>query len=169
VVAVSGEVEPDSQFVCDFADIKTWVQPLIDRWDHKHLNAFIKYPSSENIATYVGWYVTNTMPMSLQFRLVVRVSETENTWAVWDSSNVYDKQRIQFAPDAEWYDPQLPSVFDVPRALEEATKRVREYFQAYQDALIIQEQLTLYKQSMTTDSELKKVVEMIANDGKADE
>jgi 6-pyruvoyltetrahydropterin/6-carboxytetrahydropterin synthase len=74
-VHVKGEVNKDSGFVMDYADLKAAVQPIVDELDHRHLgswyhpmfdDAFIKenhfikglpfdfYPSSENLIVWIG-------------------------------------------------------------------------------------------------------------------
>jgi len=79
-VAISGEVNPDTGFVMDYADLKKAVQPLIDDLDHRHLGSwyhpmfdptftterfFVKglpfdfYPSSENLIVWIAHNLDN--------------------------------------------------------------------------------------------------------------
>jgi 6-pyruvoyltetrahydropterin/6-carboxytetrahydropterin synthase len=53
-VEVAGRVD-DRGWVMDFADIKTAVQPLIDRLDHQYLNDIpgLDNPTSENLALWL--------------------------------------------------------------------------------------------------------------------
>jgi 6-pyruvoyltetrahydropterin/6-carboxytetrahydropterin synthase len=72
-VTVSGEVDEETGFVMDYADIGEIVKPLIDALDHRHLGTwgqassachfqenrvmnlpFDFYPSSENIILWIG-------------------------------------------------------------------------------------------------------------------
>jgi 6-pyruvoyltetrahydropterin/6-carboxytetrahydropterin synthase len=47
-VTVSGPVDEHTGWVVDFADIKTAVNPLIARLDHRLLNDIIPNPTAEN-------------------------------------------------------------------------------------------------------------------------
>lgn len=54
-VHVSGELEPDTGWVMDFADLKRAFRPLFDQLDHRLLNeiAGLENPTSENLARWV--------------------------------------------------------------------------------------------------------------------
>jgi len=45
VVCVEGKVNEDSGFVMDYADISSYVKPLIEKLDHRHLGAWCVYAS----------------------------------------------------------------------------------------------------------------------------
>lgn len=108
-VSVFGPVNPATGFVMDFAELKKLVQPIIDRFDHQHLNAFVRYPSSENIALHIAYEL---LPHINMRDLRVEVSETENTWAVWDGREQY--ARALFADSdlsAEWRSPEFNKEF----------------------------------------------------------
>lgn len=84
-IHLDGPQDPVSQFVLDYGLLKGAVQPLIDVLDHNHLNDLLEYPSSENVAQWLG--IRLRLLLSGAFsRLVVRVSETVNAWAEWDSA-----------------------------------------------------------------------------------
>lgn len=71
---VEGEINPNTGFVIDYAEITSVVKPLIEKLDHKHLGATIAigwetpsmlyntvegmpdyfYPSSENLLNWIG-------------------------------------------------------------------------------------------------------------------
>jgi 6-pyruvoyltetrahydropterin/6-carboxytetrahydropterin synthase len=69
-VSVSGDVNPDTGFVMDFAEISEIMEPLITSLDHHHLGTWDKdwlpfnfdwagfqddlYPSSENLLLYIA-------------------------------------------------------------------------------------------------------------------
>lgn len=54
-VHVAGPVGATTGWVCDFADIKAAVKPLIDRLDHYYLNDIegLENPTSENLAVWI--------------------------------------------------------------------------------------------------------------------
>ncbi len=81
-VEVEGDLNPETQFVMDFAELGQVVQPLIDWLDHSHLNWIIIYPSSENVAAWLGYKISEKLR---RVRFIVSVSETSDSWASWDS------------------------------------------------------------------------------------
>lgn len=111
-VSISGPIDDDSQFILDYGRMKDIVQPIIDTLDHRHLNSFIRYPSAENIAIFIGAYLKQQMPERIT-RIVVQVRETENTEAVWDSDRIED-QALLALPDSntQWLPPVMPE--DLP-------------------------------------------------------
>jgi 6-pyruvoyltetrahydropterin/6-carboxytetrahydropterin synthase len=52
---VSGEVDPRTGWVMDFADLKEAFQPTYDRLDHNYLNDIsgLENPTSENLARWI--------------------------------------------------------------------------------------------------------------------
>jgi len=54
-VHVSGDVDPHTGWVMDFADIKTVFKPIHERLDHYYLNEVdgLENPTSENIARWI--------------------------------------------------------------------------------------------------------------------
>ena len=52
---VAGEVDPDTGWVMDFADVKAAFKPLYEQLDHHYLNDIegLENPTSENIAKWI--------------------------------------------------------------------------------------------------------------------
>jgi len=75
VVYCSGDLQPDKSWVIDYADIKSAVQPLIDRLDHKNLNEVLNpHTTAENIAFWFWWNLREKIPVCR-----VDIRETEGT------------------------------------------------------------------------------------------
>jgi len=77
----------------DFRDVKQWLQTILDRLDHKHLNQIAFFdginPSSENIAKYICG------EMQLQAAQTgVRVARVK----VWESENAV----VAYIPDENY-------------------------------------------------------------------
>ena len=89
VVELNGDLNPESQFVIDYCDLADVVDPIIERWDHKCLNSFVRYSSAENLAAHLADLIRAKLDFEFD-RLVIRVSETSKTWAVWDSTRRED-------------------------------------------------------------------------------
>lgn len=67
-VAVNGAINKETGFVMDYADLKSYVQPIVDQLDHSFLGAagdhyvefiptclpVVFYPSSENLLTWLA-------------------------------------------------------------------------------------------------------------------
>jgi 6-pyruvoyltetrahydropterin/6-carboxytetrahydropterin synthase len=70
-VHVSGEVDPVTGWVMDFADIKACFAPLHDQLDHRYLNEVpgLENPTSEILATWIWARLAPSLPLS---RVVVR-------------------------------------------------------------------------------------------------
>ena len=70
-VHVSGEVEPHSGMVLDFADIKAAFAPVHDCLDHRYLNDVdgLDNPTSENVARWLWERLDGSLPLA---RIVVR-------------------------------------------------------------------------------------------------
>jgi 6-pyruvoyltetrahydropterin/6-carboxytetrahydropterin synthase len=71
-VHVSGEVNRETGWIIDFADIKTAFEPLRQRLDHNYLNEIegLSNPTSENIARWIWNQLKPELP--LMNRVVVR-------------------------------------------------------------------------------------------------
>lgn len=151
---VTGGVNPRTGFVMDFSILKAIVQPLIDRLDHRHLNHFVRYPSSEYLAVHIAHYVLGKLDAeysSFQYeRLVVSVSETENTWAEWDSNDPEDMRMVTHASEEEeWMFPKVPySVSNVDEAIEGNKQVAAQHWECWNAAQALAEQLQLYKDTM---------------------
>ena len=85
--------------VIDFGEVKDWVMPLINSWDHslilhekdpiikkkmlgrQYKIAKVKFnPTAEHMAEYIYGYVFNIMPSRID-NIKVRVHETDTGWA----------------------------------------------------------------------------------------
>lgn len=62
---VSGEVDPVTGWVMDFADVKRAFQPIYDRLDHHYLNEIegLENPTSENLAHWVWQQAKPVLPL----------------------------------------------------------------------------------------------------------
>ena len=71
-VHVSGEVDPSSGMVMDFADIKVAFAPIRDRLDHYYLNEVegLSNPTSENLARWIWRHLRPMLPEL--YKVVVR-------------------------------------------------------------------------------------------------
>ncbi|MDI6742673.1 MAG: 6-carboxytetrahydropterin synthase QueD [Smithella sp.] len=76
-IHVSGEVDPRSGWVMDFADIVKAFQPLEEQLDHKCLNKVegLENPTSENIAR---WIWSRLYPVLPQLNKIVVQEGTES-------------------------------------------------------------------------------------------
>lgn len=81
-VEVSGEVNEESGFLIDYADIKAAVKPVVDQLDHCHLNEVAGLPLSttEFIARYLWERIKPGLPQLS--RIIIR--ETGNTQCVYE-------------------------------------------------------------------------------------
>ncbi len=63
-VHVSGEPDPRSGWVCDFAEIKRAFQPLYAQLDHNYLNDLpgLDNPTSENLARWIWQRLQPVLP-----------------------------------------------------------------------------------------------------------
>jgi 6-pyruvoyltetrahydropterin/6-carboxytetrahydropterin synthase len=156
-VTIEGVVQKGSQFVMDYGDLKEIVKPIIERFDHRHLNNFIIYPSAENIATHIAHLLWPKLQEKFNFR--IRVQETPNTDAVWDSMLHEDFARFD-DPEGEWKSPSLhhdAMVFEKGTTPQEAVKtaitrhheKASQLFQAFETEKTKAEQLQLYADSTT--------------------
>ena len=154
VVEAWGKVQQETQFVLDYAELKKIVQPLVDLFDHKHLNCFIRYPSSENVATFVAYQLLGEMEKHNVWRYQVRVSETESTWAVWSSDQVLDRERFTGINDSEWKAPTITNIQDVYKELEFVKQQAVGSFLEWESHQTKVEQLKLYMAAMNFKPEL---------------
>ena len=63
-IEVSGEVDEESGFLVDYAEIKRAVGPLLDQLDHKHLNDIegLEKPTTELIARWLWKRISASLP-----------------------------------------------------------------------------------------------------------
>jgi 6-pyruvoyltetrahydropterin/6-carboxytetrahydropterin synthase len=71
-VHLSGEVDPDSGWVMDFADLKAAFRPVHEQLDHHYLNEIpgLENPTSENLAKWIYDRLSPNLP--LLSRIVVQ-------------------------------------------------------------------------------------------------
>lgn len=154
-VELEGPVQKESQFVLDYAELTDIVEPLIERWDHRHLNSFVRYPSAENLATHLADLLRPKLSGDLN-QLIVAVSETQKTWAVWDSSNREDLLLLDRSPmDAEWRAPDVPipvygkNEMFLQDAIEKQDDKIAKVLEQLNKELATREQYSLYLDSLT--------------------
>jgi 6-pyruvoyltetrahydropterin/6-carboxytetrahydropterin synthase len=66
IIHVSGEVDPQSGMVMDFADIKSAFKPIVaERLDHYYLNEVegLENPTSENLAQWIWQRLKPPLPL----------------------------------------------------------------------------------------------------------
>jgi 6-pyruvoyltetrahydropterin/6-carboxytetrahydropterin synthase len=121
-VEVEGPLVPASQFVMDYATLSSIVEPIVERFDHRHLNCLIQYPSAENISIHIAHELRPQL--AGMDRIVVAVSETEKTWAIWDSRRTQDLRilDVQSDDEQEWRAPKMEKVIT---DVEKAKDRIR--------------------------------------------
>jgi 6-pyruvoyltetrahydropterin/6-carboxytetrahydropterin synthase len=61
---VSGDIQADSGWVMDFADVKAAFKPIYDRLDHHYLNDIegLENPTSERLAVWIWDQLTPSLP-----------------------------------------------------------------------------------------------------------
>ena len=82
VLAVAGPVQPDVDWLIDYADIhKAW-RPLYDQLDHRYLNDVegLANPTSENLARWIWQRLRPELPQLCR----VTVSETCDSRCVYE-------------------------------------------------------------------------------------
>lgn len=115
-VEVRGRVDINTGFVMDYAVLKTFVQPIIEQLDHRHLNEYMCYPSAENIAAYFAIRLQKDLEDYGNFS--VTIHETADTTATWDSTVAYDQKQIAVGSNIDADEPRpgfLPPLVEVKR------------------------------------------------------
>ena len=84
-VYVSGEVDPRTGWIIDFAEIKAAFKPLHDQLDHHYLNDIdgLENPTSENIARWVWKRLKPALPLLCK----VVVHETCTTKCIYSGED----------------------------------------------------------------------------------
>jgi len=150
-VEVEGDVRKDSQFVLDYADLSKLVEPIVDRFDHQHLNFYIQYPSAENIALHIAHELR--LPLSGMDRLIVRVSETAKTWAVWDSGRTADLRMLEDPSEGnQWRAPRQERVITDLGLAREKIQRLSK---------LASTSLDIYTQYMTEAASLQMYIDSL--------
>jgi 6-pyruvoyltetrahydropterin/6-carboxytetrahydropterin synthase len=151
-VEVHGPVKSETGFVRDYYDLTEAVQPIVDRFDHQLLNCFVRYPSSENLAIHIAHeLVYRLFPRNQDFRLVrlvVGISETQKTWAAWDSASASDLAMFSQDLDAEWRAPTVQACGDIPAELAVLKGEIRVAWANFRSVLTRATQLQMYVDSL---------------------
>lgn len=150
-VELYGPVVQETGFVLDFNLLDELVEPLLDRWDHKLLNCFVRYPTSENIALHFTHALRAAIPSSYNVgRLCVSVSETDKTWAVCDTNSFADSKMLNYGGlEADWTSPDIGcGGADLTLTIGNAKAMLPDLQKKYIDALTRIEQLNMYMQSL---------------------
>lgn len=76
---VEGEVNPDTGYIIDFAEIKRRAEPIVEALDHRLLNEVegLAAPTAENLAKWIYDRLKPTLPELT----MVRVRESEDSIA----------------------------------------------------------------------------------------
>jgi 6-pyruvoyltetrahydropterin/6-carboxytetrahydropterin synthase len=76
---VEVEVEGDTSggMVLDFADLRGQIRSVLGRYDHRHWNDFLDYPTVENICARIAGELAG----KLTFPFKVKVFEGRGKWA----------------------------------------------------------------------------------------
>jgi 6-pyruvoyltetrahydropterin/6-carboxytetrahydropterin synthase len=76
-VDVTIEGEASGGMVVDFADLKARTREVLQRYDHRHWNDVLEFPSVENICSLLSRELREKIP----FPMVIRVWEGNGKWA----------------------------------------------------------------------------------------
>jgi 6-pyruvoyltetrahydropterin/6-carboxytetrahydropterin synthase len=79
-VEVIVEGEHSRGMVMDFAELKARTREVLQRYDHRHWNDVLEFPSVENICALLADQLRERIPLPL----VVRVWEGRGKWAEMD-------------------------------------------------------------------------------------
>jgi 6-pyruvoyltetrahydropterin/6-carboxytetrahydropterin synthase len=85
---LEGEIDPITGYVYDLGELKRLVRKEItERFDHRNLNLDCeefkdRTPSAENIAVVIWDILRQHIPS--EYKLMVRLSETENNWVEYE-------------------------------------------------------------------------------------
>jgi len=81
-VEVEVEGPSDGGMVVDFAELKAQVRTVLGRYDHRHWNDFLDYPTVENICERLA----TELAAALAFPFSIRVHEGHGKWAATSSA-----------------------------------------------------------------------------------
>ena len=81
-VEVTGDVDPSTGFLIDYAAIKAVVRPIIDLLDHRHLNDVEGLPltTAEHIAAFLWHRIKPQLPSLSR----ITISETASTKCIYE-------------------------------------------------------------------------------------
>jgi len=80
-VEVEVEGPAEGGMVVDFADLKAQVRTVLGRYDHRHWNDFLDYPTVENICARLA----TELAAALSFPFSITVHEGNGKWAATSS------------------------------------------------------------------------------------
>jgi len=76
-IEMTVEGETTSGMLLDFAELKQQLREVLARYDHRHWNDFLEFPSVENICELLATQLRER----IRFPFVVRVWEGQGKWA----------------------------------------------------------------------------------------
>ena len=76
-VEVVVEGEASGGMVIDFADLRGRIREVLGRYDHRHWNDFLEFPTVENICALLAAQLSERLP----FPFRIRVYEGYGKWA----------------------------------------------------------------------------------------
>jgi 6-pyruvoyltetrahydropterin/6-carboxytetrahydropterin synthase len=84
-IHVKGDVDPQTGWVMDFADMKQAFQPVHDQLDHSYLNDIdgLSNPTSENLSRWIWTHLRPALP--LLSKVIVR--ETCTSGAIYEGED----------------------------------------------------------------------------------
>lgn len=92
-VSLVGYVNGRTGFVMDYGEMSDLLNPLVDLFDHHHLNDVMEYPSAENLATLFGGILSPLLAANYRTTftgIIVELCETSKTKARWEAHNSPD-------------------------------------------------------------------------------
>ncbi|NJE84493.1 6-carboxytetrahydropterin synthase [Thermococcus sp. CX2] len=75
-VAVEGELREG--YVMDFLELRRIVNEIIERLDHRNLNALFENPTTENVALWIAEEVKKKLPEGVRLQRIVLWEGEEN-------------------------------------------------------------------------------------------
>lgn len=84
-VHVESTLDPAFGWVVDFGDIKSLVEPIINKLDHAYLNEIVglENPTSENIAKWLWKHIYSELPILAK----IVVQESPDSAAIFEGQN----------------------------------------------------------------------------------
>ncbi len=85
-ICLSGEVDPQTGWIMDFAELKQHFAPLYEQLDHHYLNDIpgLENPTSENIARWIWDKLINSLPLLSK----VEIRETCTSGCIYDGRSI---------------------------------------------------------------------------------
>ena len=83
-VYITGEPDPETGMVIDYADLAMAVEPIVAEIDHKTLNDIeeLSNPTTEVLTPWIGRQIMWALPGR---RITVEVKESSTTGCIWES------------------------------------------------------------------------------------